>query len=155
MTLASIVEKFSKTAPIWRSTGGHTLGRSRTNVKCVPIAAPRAASWPGNPLRKIIERQWLAFVPQAHEDPSACWEGHLQVQILWDAVQCSQHPRETHEKMCKWGSSRWGENSDIMQSSFFFFSRSHESEEATKSFFLVLKSVPRYASSSKWSDDQW
>ena len=35
------------------------------------------------------------------------------------------------------------------------FSRSHESEEAAKSFFLVLKSVPRYASSSKRSDGQW
>ena len=55
MTLASIVEKFSKTAPIWRSTGGHTLGRSRTNVKCVPIAAPRAANWPGKRLIKIID----------------------------------------------------------------------------------------------------
>ncbi len=44
MIRANSVAKSSRTAPIWLSTGVHTLERSPTIVPCVHMRAPRAPS---------------------------------------------------------------------------------------------------------------
>ena len=42
---------------------------------------------------------YICYLPQTYEDSQAGGEGHLQVQVLRDALQCGQHSGETHEEM--------------------------------------------------------